>query len=309
MYIAVDVGGTQLRVGVYPAGQTKPVKQKRIPTQAKNETPLERLIGLIADLWPDEGQVRAIGLAVPGWVNPEQGIIVLAPNISGWDRLPLVSILEERFHVPVKLGNDANMAVLGEYHYGAGRGYKDIIYMTISTGIGGGVISQGHLLLGANGMAAELGHVTILPDGPLCGCGKRGHLEAIGSGTGIAHYIAEQIAQGVKSSLSSIANPTARDISKAAEQGDPLALAAFNRAGTFIGYALANYIHIFNPSIIILGGGVSRSGDILLQPIRAAINECVISPEFLENLKIVLAELGDDVGLMGALALAQGAVN
>jgi len=309
MYIAVDVGGTQLRVAVYPAGQTKPVKQKRIPTQAKNETPLDRLIGLIADLWPDEGQVRAIGLAVPGWVNPEQGIIVLAPNISGWDRLPLVSILEERFHVPVKLGNDANMAGLGEYHYGAGRGYKDIIYMTISTGIGGGVINQGRLLLGANGMAAELGHVTILPDGPLCGCGNRGHLEAIGSGTGIAHYIAEQIAQGATSSLSSIPNPTARDISQAAEQGDPLALAAFNRAGTFIGYALANYIHIFNPSIIILGGGVSRSGDILLQPIRAAINECVISPEFLENLKIVPAELGDDVGLMGALALAQGAVN
>lgn len=308
MYIAVDVGGTQLRVAVYPEGEIRPFKQKRIPTQYNDEAPLDRLMGLIAELWPAEGTVRAIGLAVPGWVNPGLGIIIQAPNIPGWDNIPLVSILQDRFHVPVKLGNDANMAVLGEWRFGAGRGHHNIIYLTISTGIGGGVVAHDRLLLGENGMAAELGHVTLLPDGPICSCGHRGHLESVGSGTAIAHYVAEQIAQGVPSSLSQIPTPTGRDISAAAEQGDPLARAALARAGKYIGYALANYITIFNPSIIILGGGVSRSGALLFEPLRVGISEWILSPEYLQGLTIVPAELGDDAGLMGALALAHGVI-
>jgi len=308
MYIAIDVGGTQLRVAVYPKGEIRPFKQKRIPTITAGETPVERLIGLIAELWPVDDNVCAIGLAAPGWVNPEQGLIVSAPNIPGWDRLPLDAILEERFHVPVRLGNDANMAVLGEWHFGAGRGYQDIIYLTISTGIGGGVVTNNRLLLGANGMAAELGHVTLVPDGPMCSCGQRGHLEALGSGTAIARFVAEQLANGVPSTLSRYPNPTGRDISMAADQGDPLAISALARAGTYIGYALANYIHIFNPSIIILGGGVSYSGALLIEPMRAAIAERVISPEYLQGLSIVTVAHGDDAGLLGALALAQGVV-
>ena len=309
MYIAIDVGGTQLRVAVYPQGEIHPLKQKRIPTQANDQSPLERLIDLIAELWPPSDPVRAIGVAVPGWVNPQMGVIHQAPNIPGWEKLPLVSILEKRFGVPVKLGNDANMAAVGEWRYGAAQGHHNIIYMTISTGIGGGVICDDRLLLGAHGLAAELGHVTIIPEGPQCGCGHRGHLEAVASGTAIARYVADQLAQGVPSILSEVAKPTGRDITMAAEQGDPLAKSALARSGTYIGLALSNYLHIFNPSIVILGGGVSKSGHFLLEPLRASLAEHILSPEYLHGLVITTAALGDDAGLMGALALASGAVN
>jgi glucokinase len=304
MYIAVDIGGTQLRAAVCPKGETRPVKQKRIPTRGQNESSIERLIGLIADVWPVDHQVCSIVAAAPGWVNPQQGVIITAPNIPGWENLPLAHILNDRFHVPVYLGNDANLAALGEWRFGAGRGHHNLIFFTISTGIGGGVIINDQMLLGSQGMAAELGHITIQPDGPLCGCGKRGHLEAIASGTAIARYVNEQIAQGVPSLLAQMASFTGRDITEAAEQGDPLAKAAIGRAGTFMGLAISNYLSIFNPTAIILGGGVSRSGAFLLEPLRAAVAENAISSEYLHGLVITTAELGDDAGLYGALALA-----
>jgi glucokinase len=307
MHIAVDIGGTQIRVAVYPKGEHRPVVQKRIPTKAKDQTALERMIGLIKELWPAEGRVRAVGVAAPGWINPQLGIMYLAPNIAGWENLPLGKILREHFDVPIRLGNDANMAALGEWRYGAGQGHHDLLYLTISTGIGGGVICGDRLLLGANGLAAELGHITIQPDGPICGCGRPGHLEALASGTAIARYVKEQLANGVPSELAEVKNFTGRDISQAAEHGDALARAALSRAGIYIGQTLANYVTIFNPSIIILGGGVSRSGAFLLDPLRAALSERVLSPEYLNGLVITTAALGDDAGLLGALVLAESA--
>jgi glucokinase len=304
MYIAVDIGGTQLRAAVCQKGETHPVKQKRIPTQGPDASSLERLIGLIADVWPKEHSVVAIVAAAPGWVNPQLGVIYTAPNIPGWENLGLAKILQDQFNVPVHLGNDANLAALGEWRFGAGRGHHNLIYLTISTGIGGGVIINDQLLLGSQGMAAELGHVTILPGGPVCGCGRRGHLEAIASGTGIARYVAEQIAQGMPSVLAQLPSFTGRDITEAAEHGDPLAKAALGRSGSYIGLMIANYLHIFNPTAIILGGGVSRSGPFLLEPLRAAVAEHVISSEYMRGLVISTAELGDDAGLYGALALA-----
>ncbi len=306
-YIAVDIGGTQIRAAIYPKGEHRPFIQKRISTKGEDQTALERLTGLIAELWPANDHACAIGAAAPGWIDPQLGIMYYAPNIPGWERLPLGRILTERFDVPIRLGNDANMAALGEWRYGAGQGHNNLLYLTISTGIGGGVISGGRLLLGAHGLAAELGHVTILPDGPLCSCGHRGHLEAISSGTAIASYVAEQLAQGVPSELSAMNIPTARDISLAAEHGDSLARLAFARAGTFIGYALANYVTIFNPTIIILGGGVSRSGPFLMEPLREALSGRALSPEYLNGLVITTAALGDDAGLLGALVLAETA--
>lgn len=308
-HIAVDIGGTQIRVAVYPAGENRPIQQKRIPTQARGETPLDRLIGLVAELWPEEDHVCGIGIAAPGPIDPQLGIIYSAPNIPGWENLPLREILHERFGVEVRLGNDANLAALGEWRYGAGQGHHHVLYLTVSTGIGGGVISDDRLLLGAHGLAAELGHVTVLPDGPLCSCGQRGHLESVASGTAIGRYVADQLDQGIPSILNEIVAqtgryPTGRDIYNAARQGDSLAESALSRAGTYIGYMLADYLHIFNPSIIILGGGVSRSGPFLIEPLRAAIADRLISPEYLNGLVITTAALGDDAGLLGALALA-----
>jgi glucokinase len=304
-YIAVDVGGTHIRVAVFGSKGIIPERVTRIATQQPEENALDRLQNQISKFWPENEPVAAIGIAAPGPVDQKQGIIFAAPNIPGWINLPLRSILEERFAVPVALGNDANLAALGEWNYGAGQGHHYLLYLTISTGIGGAAICDDQLILGAHGLATELGHVTIDPNGPICSCGRPGHLEAFSSGTAIARYVANQMAAGVHSSLSGTPTPTARQISQAAQAGDRLAQAALERAGQYLGIGLANYAEIFNPSIMILGGGVSRSGSYFWDPMNAVLQKAVMSPAYLHDLIVVPAALGDDAGLLGALALGR----
>ncbi|MBN1372524.1 MAG: ROK family protein [Anaerolineaceae bacterium] len=304
-YIAVDVGGTQLRAACYPKGETKPLLQKRTSTHGKDGSPVDRLLDLIATVWPDHATVKTIGVAVPGPTNHKQGILYRAPNIPGWENLPLVQIIQSRFNTRAALGNDANMAAMGEWRFGAARGHQNVLYLTISTGIGAGVICDDRLVLGQNGLATELGHITVLPDGPVCGCGHKGHLEALASGTAIARFVAEQLAKGIPSSLSQTPNPSSRDVGMAAENGDPLALEALTRAGRYLGWAVADFLHMFNPSIVVLGGGVSQTGPLIIEPMRQAMSERVMSPEYLHGLTIATAALGDNAGLMGALALAE----
>ena len=303
-YIAADIGGTQLRVSVYPEDGIQPIYQKRIPTRGKG-TSIERLLGLINDAWPKEGKVLAIGAAFPGPIDPYAGILISAPNIRGWENLPIRQILRDRFHVPVAVGNDANLAALAEWRFGAGRGHHNLVFLTISTGIGGGVIVEDQLLLGVRGLAAELGHVTVWPDGPMCSCGLRGHLESVGSGTGIANYFNEQTALGRHTSVASEPVPTSKEISNAADAGDELAVEAMARAGYFVGIGIANYLLTFNPSIVVLGGGVSRSGSVFYDPLRKSIQEHILRPEYAENLVLTTVQLGDDAGLLGSLALAR----
>lgn len=304
-FVAVDVGGTHIRVAVFSEEGILPLRQDRIQTRVENETPLERVINLVVRLWPEEEKVFGIGIAVPGPVNPKAGVIHKAPNIPGWEDLPLGKIFQDRFKVPVYLGNDANLAAYGEWKFGAGQGHHHVIYLTISTGIGGGVITDDCLVQGTHGMATELGHVTVMPDGPMCSCGLRGHLEAIASGTAIANYVAKEIGRGSQSIIPASPPPTARAVSLAAESGDPLAITAITRAGTYLGHAIADYLHIFDPSIVILGGGVSRSGELLISPLKDAMKQHIMDPEYLNGLIITTASLGDDAGLLGALALAR----
>jgi glucokinase len=301
--IAVDIGGTQLRVATFSAGSTIPLKIERTSTHNNDEDVFDRLIAVIDAVWPDD-TVSAISTACPGPLDPSQGIIISTPNIPGWINFPLGDLLEKRYRVPVFLENDANLAALGEWRYGAGQGHNDVLYLTISTGIGGGVITGGRLLTGYRGLAAELGHLTVLPRGPRCSCGQRGHLEAIASGPAIARYVTKRVAAGRKSSLSGCPRINARDISTAARQGDELSLEALAFAGKYLGRAVADYLHIFNPSILIFGGGVSQSGTLLFDPMEKAMREHVMDPAYLDGLQITTARLGDDAGLLGALAQA-----
>jgi glucokinase len=304
MIIAVDIGGTQIRVASFRRGSIEPVEVRRTPTRSGEGTAFERVCATIQAVWPDEEHVETIVVATPGPQDPETGILFSAPNIPGWDNFPLRDELKMRFGVPVMIGNDANLAALGEWHFGAGKGHHHVLYLTISTGIGGGVISGDRLLLGARGLATEVGHMTVMPDGPLCGCGQRGHLEAIASGPAIARYVNEQLAAGAKSTLEGRENLTARDISAAAAQGDALAIQALARAGEYIGRALADWLHLFNPTIVIFGGGVSFSGPLLLDSVRTSLEKHVMDRSYLQDLVITNAALGDDAGLLGALALA-----
>lgn len=303
--VAVDIGGTQIRAACYSGNSQTPSKLSRVSTQHPFLSPLQRLYELIESVWPEEEAVSGIGIAAPGPIDPYRGMIYAAPNIPGWYDLPLRSLLEEHFQIPVVLGNDANLAALGEWKFGAGQGHHHLIYMTVSTGIGGGIIMDDQLLLGHRGLAAEIGHVTVMLDGPLCGCGQRGHLEALASGTAIAHWVEQELAEGAVSILPADQAVTAKQVASAAQEGDELSIAALARAGTYIGRALADFLHIFNPSVIIIGGGVTQSGGLLLDPIKTCLKEHVLSPHYLDELLITTAELGDEGGLMGALVLAR----
>lgn len=313
-FIGVDVGGTNLRTARFVDQSHTPEAKAKTPTLAAKgrETVLGRLERVIRDVCPDDlSQVAGIGLAIPGPVNPQTGVLVTAANMPGWDNVPLKQIMEERLGRPVFVGNDANLAALGEWKFGAGRGHNDVLFLTISTGIGGGVISGGRMLLGAQGLGAELGHILAVPDGPMCGCGQRGHLEAVASGTAIGRLAQARLraGDGADSKIwelvsGEVDNVTGAVVGEAALLGDDLAIRLVAEAGLFLGRTLASLLSIFNPSIVIMGGGVSMLGEVLFTPVQEAVKRHAMSDAFWRNCPIVPAALGDDAGLVGAGALA-----
>jgi len=304
LIVAIDIGGTHIRVAVYEPDSIVPIAHERTRSLANQPGVYDRLVQAIESVWPKEG-VSAIGIASPGPLDPHKGEILATPNIPEWKNFPLTPKLSRHFGVPVCLDNDANMAGLAEWQYGAGKGHNDLVYLTISTGIGGGVISNGHLLQGFRGMAAELGHMLIDPNGPPCGCGHRGHVESFASGPSIVRYVNEQIQAGEKSSLLAGPNLSPVQIADAAREGDSLAISAFERAGFYLGIAVANYLAIFDPSILIFGGGVSQVGDLLFKPFEDSLRKHTFHPHYLDDLMITKAALGDDAGLLEAQALAR----
>ncbi len=303
--VAIDVGGTQLRAAAYQHDQLEPLTHNRIETKAKEPNAFGRLIDLIEGIWPKNMKVDAIGVSSPGPVDPHNGIVIMTPNIKEWHDFPITAKLSEHFGVPAYLENDANLAALGEWKFGAGRGHHNVLYLTVSTGVGGGVIIEDRLLQGFHGLAAELGHTTVQANGPLCGCGQPGHLEAFSSGTGIERFVAEQLKAGRESILPVDKKNSAYTIAKAAKQGDALSIEAYQIAGTYLGIGVANFLHAFDPSIVIFGGGVSQSGPLLFDSFNESLKQRVFHPHYLEELVIARAELGDNSGLLGARALAE----
>ena len=301
--IAVDIGGTHIRTASYNSNNTTPLAHHRTRSLANEPGVYDRLVQAIETVWQND--VSAIGIASQGPLDPHAGTILATPNIPEWKNFPLAPNLSKRFGVPVFLDNDANMAGLGEWTFGAGRGHHNLVYLTISTGIGGGVICNNSLLQGFHGLGAELGHMIIDPDGPPCGCGKNGHVESFCSGPAIARFADERIRAGEKSSLQDHPGLSAAQVADAAVKGDPLAISAFARAGYHLGIAVANYLAIFDPSILIFGGGVSQVGDLLFKPFEESLRGHVFHPHYLDDLVIEKAQLGDNAGLLGALAWAR----
>jgi glucokinase len=301
--VAVDIGGTHIRAAAYEPNSITPLAHKRTRSRANEPGVFDRLVKAVEAVW-QPGRVDAIGIASPGPLDPYTGTILDTPNIPQWENFPVGPRLRDHFGVPVYLDNDANMAGLAEWQYGAGQGHENLVYLTVSTGIGGGVISHGRLLQGFHGMAAELGHMIVDPNGPPCGCGQNGHVESFSSGPAVARYVVEQIKAGNPSSLQGIPEPTAVQVAEAAQQGDALAISAYERAGFYLGIAVANYLAIFDPSILIFGGGASQAGELLFKPFRESLQKHVFHPHYLDELIITKAALGDNAGLLGALALA-----
>jgi glucokinase len=254
---------------------------------------------VMGDVEPDE--VLGIGIGAPGPIGKD-GRIYDPPNLPDWGDFSLTERIRERFQLPAMAGNDANVAALGEHRFGAGQGVDDLVYITVSTGIGGGIISGGSLLVGARGYAAEVGHQTLVAEGPICGCGQPGHLEALAAGPSLVLKAKERIEAGASSSIPINGKITGKAITEAAKAGDELARELFAEAGFYIGLGLVNLIHILEPERVLIGGGVSQAGDLLFDPVRATVRQHVMSPIFRE-VEILPAALGADVGLMGAVAL------
>lgn len=308
--VAVDLGATNLRAARYAKPEPPYQEAYRTLTNAQEgpDAVIQRIADAVRRVSPEEETDLRVGVAAPGPLNPFTGMIVEAPNLPGWEGLPIRGLLESTLGCPVALGNDANLAALGEWRHGAGRGTEHMIYLTISTGIGGGIISGGRLLQGAHGLAAELGHMTVLPGGPMCGCGQPGHLEPVASGTAIARRAKERLRAGEASGPLGVALEggflTAKAVGEAAHQGDPLALSLIREAGGTIGAQLAQLAHAFNPEIFVIGGGVSRIGDIFFEAVREALQVNIMHRSYLESLQVVPAQLGDESGLVGAMVLA-----
>ncbi len=309
--IAIDFGGTHIRAAYFPNDLPLPGQQIKIPTRAEAgpQAVLDRIEKAIKSVLPSDPSGLRIGIASPGPLDPFRGMVLSMANLPGWKDVPIAMEISSRFNCPVVVNNDANLAALGEWKHGAGKGVEDLIYLTISTGIGGGVITHGHLLLGANGLGGELGHMTVVRDGPRCGCGQRGHIESIASGPSIARYVRRRLEAGQPSMMidmiDDIDEIDAVIIGHAAKNGDALAIDAIEKAGQAIGSHLASLVHVFNPARIIIGGGFSQVGESLFEPIKQTLSAEVIHPAYLDSLEVLSAELGDDAGLIGAMVLAR----
>ena len=302
--IGIDIGGTNIRCALFPQEKSEILQVEKISTQNPDdpaEQPIDRLIQCIHQIWPQDGEVLGICAAAPGSIDYKQGMVLLAPNIPGWVEYRLRDFLQEEFKTTIIIENDANMAGYAEYKLGAGKGHENMLYYTISTGLGGGVIINGKLLQGKIGIATEVGHIVVHDKGALCGCGKRGHWEAYSSGTGIENYVKDQIAN--KPSLGKAftrPDPDTVEIAQAAKDGNRLANSAFERAGYYMGIGVSNYLHIFNPSCVVFGGGVTRSWDLISKHFRISLEQHVLNQRYIQDLKIAIAELGDDAGLVGS---------
>lgn len=308
--LALDIGGTKLAAGVV-TGDGRVLSRAIIPARAQ-EGPwsmIERHIELgrqvVAEAGIEWSGLAGIGIACGGPLDPEAGIILSPPSLPGWDRIPLVDTVSERLGLPTAVENDATAGALAEWWFGAGRsrGVNDLIYLTISTGIGGGLVLGGRLYTGVAGNAGELGHLTVHYDGRQCGCGRRGCLEAYASGTNIAARAREAIETGEPSSLRDAPTVTAKEVAAHALAGDPLAVRIWDETMAMLGSGLANVLDIFNPALVVLGGGVTRVGDQLLVPVRDAALRDAMGPAR-DAADIILTELGTEHDVMSAAVVA-----
>lgn len=308
IYIGVDLGGTAIKVGICnEEGQLLHTYEGPTETQKGADTivnNIERYVRLIVEQSPfDWEQVAGVGAGVAGFTNVREGIIIFAPNV-GLKDLHIREILEERLGKPIKINNDANVAALGEAWGGAGKGIDNCVCYTLGTGVGGGIIIDGKIYQGFSGFAGELGHISVVPDleAIQCGCGQMGCLETVSSATGIIRMAKDAVARGDRTSLALVENIMAKDVFDAAKEGDEAAIRIVNRAAFYIGKSLAAVAVVLNPEVFIIGGGVSKAGDILFNEIRSVFAKLTPAP-IQEGLKIVPATLGNDAGVVGAAGL------
>jgi glucokinase len=311
--IGVDVGGTKIAAGLVDAAGGV-LARRELPTASDDPA---RIVATIAkavlELRAAGPAAAAVGIGAAGLVDARAGVVLGAPNLA-WRDLALADALGQRVGLPVVVDNDANVAALAEATVGAGRGAGDQVMITVGTGIGSGIVIGGRIYRGGFGVGAELGHMVLDPDGPLCGCGNRGCWEALASGTALGRLARERVEGGAGASLLARAGGdpaaiTGRLVGEAAAAGDPFARDVVAEVGRLLGIGLASVVNIFDPEVIVVGGGVAEgTGELLLGPAREAMRAHVLGLAWRRPVRVAPAALGNDAGLVGAALLAREAV-
>ena len=309
--IGIDVGGTKLLGGVVD-------EQGNVLSHARSETPREggrKLTQNIADLALElkaNHEIEAVGLSAAGFVSSDRKTMLAAPNIADWNGVNLDKELNELIGLPVVIENDANAAAWGEAKFGAGKNQDHMMMLTVGTGIGGGIVVNGALYRGAFGIAAEFGHMRVVPEGHICGCGARGCFEQYASGNALLRHAREAInasPEVARNLLSrgdgTVAGLTGQAITDAARDGDPVALAAFNTTGQWLGAGIASLAVLLDPACVVIGGGVIDAGEILLKPTRESLERNMPFAGKHPYPQIIAAQLGNEAGLVGVADLAR----
>ena len=303
--IGVDVGGTKIAAGVVtPQGEL--LNEVRYPSSGPTERLLSSIARAINDV-KDGYEVGGACLAVPGNILATENKVIFSPNLHTIEGIDLKEEMQRRTGFDITVENDANAAAWGEFRFGAGAEVDHLVFITLGTGVGGGVITHGVLMRGAQGAGGELGHMTLHATGPRCGCGNRGCLEALASGTAIQRRAREVAAEEPNSGLGKLAIERAilgEDVTRIAREGDEAALSVLEEAGLWLGIGLAGYVNIFNPEVIAIGGGASRAGELILAATRREIHLRALSPAR-DLVQIKEATLGPESGVLGAAALAR----
>ena len=307
--IGIDIGGTKI-AGALVDAQGQIVLEERVPSPAGDpEAMVDAVVGLIERLSANH-EVIGAGVAAAGFIDADQSTIIYAPNIS-WRNEPFKAKLEAKLNIPVIIENDANAAGWAEYRYGAGRGFKHMIMLTIGTGVGGAVITDSHMLRGGFGIAGELGHLRVVPDGLLCGCGQNGCLESYASGTALLRTARELAASNspegdrLREIEAEAGQLTGLEVYKAILEGDKGALRLLSELGSWLGQAIGSLVAVLDPEVVVIGGGVSAAGDLLLNPIREAYLAHLPARGYRPELKITTAEFVNDAGVVGAADLVR----
>ena len=306
----VDLGGTKIySLVATPSGEV--LGEDRRPTEAPQgrDAVIDRMAGSIRSSLEQAGLatdgIQGVGISAPGPCDPERGVVTRAPNLLGWEEVHVTQAISDRLGAPSLLEHDAAAACYGEFRFGAAQGFRHIVYVTLSTGIGGGIMVDGRVYHGASGAAGEVGHLIVDEDGPLCNCGNRGCVEALGSGLAIAREAAAALEAGRSPHLAEAIRgrvPTAQLVHEAALRADPVSRQIIERAGHYAGLGLAAVLNFFNPEALILGGGLLNMGDLYLGPALRAAREGTFD-QVLSDVTIAQAKLGDRSGALGAAAL------
>ena len=303
--IAVDLGGTQIRAARFDSGLNLLQRENTLTQAALGpQATVQRMKAYIDKVLPaNRSAVQGIGISSPGPLNPKTGVVIAPPNLPGWDNVPLGDMIADEFKLPVYVANDANVAALAEASKGAAQGCRHVVYITVSTGIGSGIISDGRLVSGHAGLAAELGHIPIIVEH-----NRVSSIELEAAGPAIARRVRDALAAGAATILpdmveGDLGRIDAKAVGMAAAKGDALSIATLAYAGRVIGLAIVTAVLLFNPEIVVVGGGVTKTGNLLFAPMRQAVADHILDGAFLKDLRIETAALGDDVALVGAAAL------